>query len=202
MRSFLSHNKKLHLWLLANLILLAAFFALRNFRAVMDFYTLRLCDPFVALLRRLTAPVPFSVAEVLCLLLVLAVSGFLVFGVVYILRAERKRAAVYSLALAALCAALTVYTAFCWLWGVYYYTDRFYEQSGLTAEKVSVDELYAVTALFAEKLTDADAAVPRDENGRVDASRQNILDAANGVYATLYEEFPFLVQGDEPIKPI
>lgn len=202
MKSFLTHNKKLHFWLLANLILLAAFFALRNFRAAMDFYTLSLCDPFVSLLRKLTASVPFSVAELLCVLLVLDVFVFLVFAVVYLARVEKKCAAVYSLALTLLCAALTVYTAFCWLWGVYYYTDRFYEQSGLSAEKISVDELYAVTERFAEKLIAADAAVPRDENGRVAASREDILDAANGVYATLYAEFPFLVQGSEPIKPI
>lgn len=202
MKSFLSHNKKLHLWLLANLILLAAFFALRNFRAVMDFYTLSVADPLVALLRCVTALVPFSVAEALCVLLVLDVLAFLVFAVVYTLRAEKKRAAVYSLTLTLLCSALTVYTAFCWLWGVYYYTDRFYEQSALTAEKISVDELYAVTERFAEKLIAADASVPRDENGRVDVSREDILDAANGIYASLYREFPFLEQGNEPIKPI
>lgn len=202
MKAFFLRYKKLHLWLLANISLLAAFFALRTVRPLVDCYTAYISDPLVALLRHLTALVPFSVAELLCVLLALDVAAFLVFAVIYTAKAEKKRAAVYSLVLTLLCTALTVYTAFCYLWGVYYYTDRFYEQSGLTAEKVSVDELYAVTALFAEKLIDADAAVPRNADGRVDASRQNILDAANGVYATLYEEFPFLAQGNEPIKPI
>lgn len=202
MKAFFWQFKKLHLWLLANACLLAAFFALRNFRAAMDFYTLYVSDPLVALLRYLTAPVPFSVAEVLCVLLVLDVAAFLVFGLVFIARAENKRTAVYPLVLTVLCTALTVYTAFCWLWGVYYYTDRFYEQSGLAAEKISVDELYAVTELFAEKLIAADKTVPRNIDGRVDASRRDILDAANGIYASLYAEFPFLLQGDEPIKPV
>ncbi len=192
----------MHLWLLANLLLLAAFFALRNIRAAMDFYTAYISDPLVSLLRRATALVPFSVAELLCAALVLGGIFFLVRGVYHIVKTEEKRAAAYRLFLGVLCTALTVYTAFSLLWGVYYYTDRFYEKSGLSAEKISVDELYAVTELFAEKLIAADAAVERTEDGRVDASRESILDKANAVYASLYGEFPFLAQGDEPIKPV
>jgi len=192
----------MHFWLLANLLLLAAFFALRNFRPLVDFYTACISDPLVSLLRRMTAPAPFSVAELLCVLGVLAAVYFLARSVYRIVTAEEKRAALYRLFLGVLCAGLTLYTAFCLLWGVYYYTDRFYEKSGLSAEKISVNELYAVTELFAEKLRAADAAVPRDADGRVDASREDILDAANGVYASLYGEFPFLAQGDEPIKPV
>ena len=62
MKAFFLRYKKLHLWLLANTSLLAAFFALRNFRTVMDFYTLSVADPLVALLRCVTALVPFCFA--------------------------------------------------------------------------------------------------------------------------------------------
>lgn len=192
----------MHLWLLADLSLLAAFFALRNIRPLVDLYTTRVADPFVSLLRRATAALPFSAAELLCVLGVLAAVYFLVRGMYRIINAEQKKAAIYRLLLAILCAVLSVYAVFCFLWGVYYYTDRFYEQSGLTAQELSVDELYAVTALFAEKLTAADAAVPRDTDGRVDAARETILADANAVYASLYERFPFLEQGSEPIKPV
>ena len=201
MKAFLSKNKGLHRWLLADGVVLLLFFALRGNRALMNALVFRVTLPFEQLLGRLCAHVPFSVAGLFYILLVLDTLVCLVLAVRYCIRSGRKGYAVYRSVLFFVDFALSVYAAFCLLWGANYCVDDFCDRSGIAPEPVAVEDLARVTEYFAGQLTAYADAVPRDESGVFCADRAEIIAAAPAVYTGLYEEFPFLAAQDLTPKP-
>ena len=78
-------------------------------------------------------------------------AGYVVWNITAVVRARgRRKRRAYSAVLGAVCAGLSVCAATCLLWGVCYYTDTFQDRSGIRAEEVSLPDLTAVTAWFAE----------------------------------------------------
>ena len=73
MKQFFLHHKKLHTWLLADLCLLAAFALLRESRGAMNAFVGHVSNPIRRFVGRLCYRVDFSVAEMLCVVLVLTV---------------------------------------------------------------------------------------------------------------------------------
>lgn len=203
MRTFFLRHKKLHLWLGADLVLLAAFFAVRGNRAWMTALTRDAVNPFRRWLGTLSYRVDFSVMEVLCGLLLAFVAAYLLLGAMAVARARgRRRSRLYSLFLGAVCAALTVWCSFCWLWGVQYGADGFQAQSGIYAGDVSVDDLAAVTRYFADRLAETAGRVDRDGDGLFAVPRDRILEESVRVYGPVSKRFPFLAFDDRPPKPI
>lgn len=78
-----------------------------------------------------------------------------------------------SLALVSL--LLWLWCGFCWLWNAAYYASSFQEKSGLRVQPYPVETLIQVTALFAQRAAECSTQVERDENGRFDVSRDEIL---------------------------
>lgn len=265
MRAFFRAHKKLHIWLLADVLVLAAFLLARHQKAWMNALADHVTTPLKTALGRLWGQVPFSVMEVLYTLAGLAAVAYVVWSVVDVARRgarfrpsrfslawsaaalgmvsavcggivllssagasigiqvaaalawpwllavlawaaaavlldRERRSRAYRAVLGALCAALTVYLVFCLLWGVNYWTDSFQDKSGIHEEAVSVEELTAVTAWFAEKLSETADDVARDENGLFAVSREEILSAYATVYDGAEELFPFLEFEDQPPK--
>jgi len=202
-KAFFLRHKKLHIWLLAELCLLAAFFLTRGRRAWMNALAGRVTTPLRRALGALCSRVRFSVAEALCVLLVIFVLVYVIAAVIAVIRGKGRRGRrLYGAVLGAACVALTIYGGFCFLWGVDYYTDSFQQRSGIYAQDVAADDLYRVTAYFAEQLNASAGAVPRDGEGRFDESRTEILRQAPQVYDALTEQFPFLAFDDRVPKAI
>ncbi len=200
MKAFVRYFKKLHIWLVLNLLALAAFCLLRARRDVMTALAEGFSMPFERALGRLCAHVPFSVAEVCYALAFLALPVFLVSSVAAISRAEYKWEAFYRRALGLVNALLTLYAVFCLLWGVNYYAADFCDKSGVYPRAVSRDELLATTLYFAQQTVRCADAVPRDENGVCAIDRAAALDRAPALYEPMYGEFPFLrVDGADPV---
>ena len=201
MRRLVLPHKKLHLWLLTDLFLLLAFLLARHRKAWMNALADHVTTPLKTALGRLWGAVPFSVMEVLYTLAGIAAVVYVVWSVAAVVRAKGRRARrAYSASLGAVCAALSVYLAFCLLWGVNYWTDRFQDKSGIREEAVSVPELTAVTQWFADRLAETADDVPRDETGLFAADRQEILSAYASVYDGAEELFPFLEFDSQPPK--
>ena len=115
--------------------------------------------------------VSFSVMEVLYVLAAVLALAYVVWNIAAVVRARgRRKRRAYSAVLGAVCAGLSVCAATCLLWGVCYYTDTFQDRSGIRAEEVSLPDLTAVTAWFAENLAQTADQVPRDEAGTFNAS--------------------------------
>ena len=202
MKTFFLRHKKLHLWLLTNAVLLAVFFLLQNQRGFMT-----ALSRVMAVVRRGLAAVcyllPVSVAELLVVLLVAAAVAYVVWSVVAVVCAKGRRLhRIYSAVLGALCSGVTIYTAFCWLWGFTFYIDGFQERSGVYAQDVAVADLLAVTEWFVTGLQETVDSVPRDENGVFAASWQEILASSAHTYDHAEELFPILAYDDQPPKAV
>ena len=201
MRACWKAHRKLHLWLLADLALLGTFLLARHQKAWMNALADHVTTPLKTALGRLWGAVPFSVMEVLYTLAVEVAIGYILWSVICVIRAKgRRRRRACGAVLGAVCAALSVYLAFCLLWGVNYWTDGFQDKSGIREEAVPLEELTAVTAWFAHRLTETADAVPRDENGLFAVSKEDILGAYASVYDGAEALFPFLEFQDQPPK--
>ena len=199
---FYRQNRGLHRWLLACGAVLAAFFLLRDQRAAMNFLVFSVTLPLEQLFGRACAALPFSVAELLYALAAVTAVVLLVLMVRYLVKSCKKGRAAYRCALFAIDLFLTVYAAFCVLWGANYYADDFCDKSGLSPEPVAYKDLLRVTQYFADGLGEASKSVMRDENGLFTADRSEILVYADTVYDCLYDEFPFLNMPDQQPKGV
>jgi hypothetical protein len=190
----------LHLWLGGALFCLALFALTRDSIALMTAWTRHAARPLRAALALVFDPLPFSLGEFLALG-AMAALPFAVTLVLYFALRRQLRSA-YRAFLALLCAVLTVASGFCLFWGAEYYVNGFSQQADLTAEPVSVERLYAVTALFAEKASAAAQAVPRDETGGFSVPPAQILSSSGDVYQTLAGQYPFLQAESAPPKAL
>ena len=199
MRNFLRYFRGLHFWLAVNALALALFFLLRTQRGVRNAVSSRFSMPLERALGRLWSHVPLSVAELCYALAVIALAVFLVRSVALIARAEYKREMLYRRAMLLLNTLLSLYAAFCLLWGVNFYTDDFCDRSGVYPELVTREELLAVTRYFAGQTARRADTVARDAYGVYAVPRAQSLAYAPSLYTALYEEFPFLYLPVDPM---
>ncbi len=192
MRAFLRYFKGLHIWLVVNALVLALFFLLRSQRAVMNAVSRCFAMPLERALGRLWGLVPFSVAELCYALAFLGLFVFLIRSVALLWRAEYKREVLYRRVMGLLNALLSLYAAFCLLWGVNYYTDDFCDMSGIRAAPVAREDLVAVTRFFAEQTALSADGFARGADGVYAVPREESLALAPALYEGMYAEFPFL----------
>lgn len=201
MRAFFLRHKKLHIWLLVDLGLLAAFWLCRGRRAWMNALADHLTGPLKQAVGRVCYLTDISIMEALYVLAVLFAIVYLVWNIAAVARAKgRRRGRAYSGLLGAACIGLTVYAGFCLLWGVNFWTDSFQDRSGIYAQPVAQEDLLAVTEYFAEQLSQAADQVARDENGVFAVPREEILANSPFVYDELEKTFPFLEFEDVGVK--
>jgi hypothetical protein len=156
--------------------------------------------PARRLLGRICALVPFSVTELLIVLLVLGAAVFLVRTAV---RARRRGArTLLRRGLALLLAGALVFSGYCWLYGVEYQGSSFAERAGMTAAGVDAETLAAVTFAFAERAGELAPLVPRDGEGRVSVSARECLTDFETLYDGVEALFPFLTCRSYRPKPL
>lgn len=202
MTSFFSKNKGLLCWLLTSSAVLALFFLLRGNKNAMNALVYGVTLPLEQFMGRACAALPFSVSELLYALALLLSLLLLALFLRSFVRAGKKLPALLRGMLFFLDLFLTLYAAFCLLWGANYYADDFCDRSGLSPEPVAYDDLLSVMRYFAENLSNASQNVPRDEAGLFSADRGEILSYTTAAYHCLYDEFPFLDQPSQTPKGI
>ena len=158
--------------------------------------------PVHKLLSRVTAPVPFSVAELLIALAVVGILVYIPYSVVCVIRGQEWLKQLYRVFVTLGMAGLVFYGGFCLLWGEYFYADDFVTKAGLRAEKISVEELKTVTAYFAGLANEYAPLVSRDENGVCATDRRQVLEKSPEVYRNAEKLFPVLQWPEIPAKPI
>ena len=199
--TFFKSHQKLHIWLLADLVLLAAFWIAREHRDWMNALERFVSAPIRRSLGSLCYRVSFSVMEALYVLAAVLVLAYVVWNITAVVRARgRRKRRAYSAVLGAVCAGLSVCAATCLLWGVCYYTDTFQDRSGIRAEEVSLPDLTAVTAGCAENLAQTADQVPREEAGTFNASLNEIFAGSTDIYQGAEDLFPFLEFEDRAPK--
>ena len=193
---------KLHIWLLADLVVVVLFLLTRNNRAWMNALTGYVTEPLKRAIASVTYRATFSVAEVFYITAFLVGVLLLPCAVRALAQSCRKWQTLYGMVLGVTCAALTVYVGMTLLWGVNYYTDSFQDKSGIYAREASVDELEELTRIMARGVIDTYDGVKRDENGLFAESRQDIFAASTGIYRHVYDQFPFLELEDKAPKAL
>ena len=162
----------------------------------------RFVRPVHRMLSTAAARLPFSVAEVLVGIFAASVLVYLTVAVIGVIRKQRKLRRICLILLTVLCIGLTVYAAFCALWGVYYYGDDFATQSGLDDSPIALEDLKAVTVYFTTLVNRYAEQVPRDENGVCAMDRDAILARSDQVYRNAEQLFPCLEGPDIRAKGV
>ncbi|HHU06318.1 MAG TPA: DUF3810 domain-containing protein [Clostridiales bacterium] len=143
-----------------------------------------------------------SVAEFLIAAAIIFALYYIVKSVVLIIKSENRLPVFLKRLLGALCGIITVYFGMALMLGTTYYSDSFQEKSGLYARGGTVDELYSVAGLFAEKATETGALVSRDENGVFNVPLDTIFENSKGIYKGAEQEFPTLSGPDRRPKKV
>ena len=189
-----------HAVLLISLAWLAAYFLLRENRAVMNFLCKALVRPWHAFAGRLFSAVPFSVTEWVILFLTALGVVLLVLLIVRLIR--RRWVKAYRTGMTILSVSAAMFALFCLWWGVLYYSDSFTEQAGLERRDISVQELETVTRYFAEQANAAGEHVERGEDGVFRADKSDIFRRSADIYGGAEQIFPCLAAPAVRAKPV
>ena len=194
--NFFKQHRKLHIWLLADLALLALYLLLRGNRAAMNALTRGFTQPIKRMLGAACSLVEISVAEVIYVTAISAAAILLCCAIRRLVCSRHRLRDLYRMVLGTSCTVLSIYLGLTLLWGVNYYTDTFQDLSGIRGREATVEELEELTAIFAAGVTETFDGVKRDGQGVFAESREEILAAAPHIYDNIYAEFPFLEQKD------
>ena len=189
-----------HAVLLISLAWLAAYFLLRENRAVMNFLCKALVRPWHAFAGRLFSAVPFSVTE--WVILSLAALGVVLLVLLIVQLIRRRWAKAYRTGMTILSVSAAMFALFCLWWGVLYYSDSFTEQAGLERRDISVQELETVTRYFAEQANAAGEHVERGEDGVFRADKSDIFRRSPDIYGGAEQIFPCLAAPAVRAKPV
>lgn len=184
-----------HLWWLAGLAaFFAAWFLLRSSRAAMNWLCGCVVLPLEQALGQLWSLTSVSVAEVLILSGVYVSLLYLAWQIRCLIACPERGLRLLRTALTAVNVILSVYAAFCLLWGAFYGADSFQDRAGLTVRGSTAAELTVLTRRFAGEVSALSGEVPRDENGCFAVSRADIFAAAMTSYDGVVEVFDCLSQ--------
>lgn len=189
-----------HAVLLISLAWLAAYFLLRENRAVMNFLCKALVRPWHAFAGKLFSTVPFSVTE--WVILFLATLGVVLLVLLIVQLIRRRWVKAYRTGMTILSVSAALFALFCLWWGVLYYSDSFTEQAGLERRNISVQELETVTRYFAEQASSAGERVERGEDGVFRADKSDIFRRSADIYGGAEQIFPCLAAPAVRAKPV
>ena len=169
----------------------------------MNTITAYVTHPFQQAMGQACDLVPFSVAEGFWLLFVAGCMWYVGHAVFLLIRRRGERLATALQKLLGACViGLSVALGFTLLWGTNYYAASFEERTGIEDAPVSVEQLAAVTRLFAEKVNESADAVPRDAQGVFCEDRETLFAESRDLYTNLEKTYPFLQAPHTTPKPI
>jgi|GEM_PF-296019 len=170
----------------------ALFYALRSSRGVMDWAVTYISMPVRSFLGLLSSIYPFSIMEIACTAAVI----FLIYYIVYSIRSTSRRRNRWKLLgkriLPIFVVAFYIWGIFCWLWNTGYHATGFAERYEFSNEGATIEDLVAVTWLFAERANELSELVERDADGWYIADRSKMFTESTRIYRNISLEFPSL----------
>lgn len=186
---------------LVSTLVIAAHLFTRSSHSLMVWLSENLVRPIHGFLASLCSHVSFSLAELIIYVVSVTLIVYIILSIIRLFRRKERLKQVYIIIMTLLSAILLIYALFCLLWGVYYYGDDFEAKSGLEAGEISVEQLTAVTAYFADMANEYSTRVTRDENGLYAADRTAILERSSEVFDGVEQLFPCLAGPKVEAKP-
>ena len=179
---------------------LALFLLLRQNTALIRRFSVSIVQPLHHALARLTAALPFSLAEWLYAAVIGGALVYITYELASLLRRPARLRRLYRLLMRLTALVLGVYALFCLLWGVYYYGDDFIARSGLEMRAISTEELETVTRWFAGQLNTFAPQVTRDEAGLCRTDREVVLARSPRLFRAAAAKYGFLSGPEAPAK--
>ena len=173
-------------------LIIGSYFLLRRNEELLDAVSRHFVRPWHRALGEFSSIFPFSLCAVLIALAVLGALTYVIFQIVYMFRRREVLKRVYRIFMTFLMAFCIFYGGFCALWGIYFYTADFEEQSGIHAQPISTLELKLVTYYFSHLLNEYSDDVARDENGLFAEDMDAVFDHSPLLYDSVSKEFPCL----------
>ena len=199
--SIFSLCRAAYIVLLLSAAIISLYFSLRGNEKIIDAVCRGFVRPYQRIVGTVCSYVPFSVAELIYAALVIWSVCYIVRAVYRIITRESKLLCLYKTIITLLAASCGFYAGFCLLWGVYYTSAGFIEDSGMETREYSVDELSSVTQYFAELANEYGDKVQRNSDGGFDVPLDEIFDAAPGLYQNVSEQFSSLKWPEMRAKP-
>lgn len=202
----MKQNKLLIKWILALLpffFAAALYFILPLFPAFTEKFISRGIFKIISVpIEWLIAFIPFSLTELLIIILIPAVIFILIIWIRRIIKSENKKKILEK---------GIRFTAFCLslVWLIFMLTDgvNFSRKSvaslfDLPKREYTVNDLYTLTCFIADNTTKAREALPEDENGcaMLSVSQNKLLKLADDSYRNLKKDYPFLTTGTHRVK--
>ncbi len=198
--------KRIWLVLLAPLGLLLTLFAELDSGWVENIHAKYVYPFFADSIGWLLSLVPFSVMEILVVLLALGLIAYLVFAIRRILKDRpRWKHHLYRLTLNILCTASVGYFCFVVFMGLNYHRASITEYLDLQVQKSSSEELYALCELLVNDCNFYREQLQEDKNGVVQLSDDGFYetaDSARKAYAGLSKKIPVLKAANVRNKPL
>lgn len=173
-------------------LLIAFYFAFRRNEALLNTVSRVFVRPWHSAASSFCSLFPFSVCAVLIAIAVIGVLIYIIFQLAYMCRRGAILKRLYRIIMTFIMVFCVVYGGFCTLWGIYFYTADFEEQSGIHAQPISTQQLEIVTRYFTLKLNEYSDDVARDENGLFAEDMDTIFDYSPQLYESVSKEFPCL----------
>ena len=191
-----------HIMSLLGLLVIGVYFALRSRRSVMQALSDHLVRPWHRAMSRLCSHVPFSVAELLIAIAVICAMVYIIILIVQLIRQPGRLLRLYRFLLTSLAAFAVIYGGFCLLWGAYYYSADFEDQSGIRGAPASVEQLEAVTRWFTDQLNRYDAQITRADDASFAEPMDAVFARSPSLYAAVENDFPCLEGDALRAKPV
>ncbi len=191
-------------WLaVVSLVWLVLFDMVKGNYAVAGFIENNIAEPYRRFIGRVFGLVPFSVTELLYILGGAIVIAFITKAVYSTIKGRGKRVLIIADHIFT-AAVVVVFVAGLMqlLWGVGYYAQSPVQRLEVTAEPVSVEQLTAVTQLFADKLYETAELVKRDEDGVFAEDVDELIEQGYSVYDNLEAAYPHLEGTGITVKPM
>ncbi len=180
------------LWCVCPLLCLAAFWAARSHKNLINAFIRYVSSPVKHGLSALFSHLPWNVAEIVWLLAAVVAVIFLVRTVFLLITRKHRLKRLLVRVMAACSACLIVYCGYCFLWGVHYYGDSFSDLSGITSRGCQTEELYELAVALAEYSSNLSDSVTRNEDGVMEIDADSLLSRSSQVFAAVQEEFSCL----------
>lgn len=164
----------------------------RSTALVEDLYVRNIYRTLMPPLSRLTGVLPFSLAEIIMVVLVL---WLLIELIVALHRRSRDQSEnVFASLLTSVIVIGLLYLSFQCLWGLNYHRQQFAKAAGLDTRPFSNHELVMVAETLADQVNQLRAQVPEDSDGimQLAPSQREVLDQGVAGYTVLVSQYPQL----------
>ncbi len=175
-----------------SLMVIGGVYLLRDNVEVMQFLYDNVSRPWHEYFGALTTQFEYSVTELLIAVVVLFTVLYIIRRILTLVIAIRWVKHVYITILSVLCVPAVLLAILSLTWSPAYRVANLSELANLEAEPVSVEELAAVTAQFAQMANTYADGVPRNEYGVYSAESEDVLARANEAYEPVVDMYAFL----------